>query len=118
MLVPVQSGGANPPFFFIHGVAGLMPLGGFLARSLGAEQPIYVIHANGIDGRGPKPDNVENMVRIYVEEIFQVQSSGRVVIGGMCEGTLTAIEVARELQARSFDVGPVILADPPAVPPG
>jgi thioesterase domain-containing protein len=36
----------------------------------------------------------------------------------MCLGGLLAIEIVRELQARDRKVGPVILADPPAVPPG
>jgi|GEM_PF-1323866 len=116
MLVPIQTSGDKPPLFFVHGLHGVMPLGRTLARVLGLEQPIYAIHANGIDGRAPAIDNLKGMVGAYVEEIREARPAGPLVIGGMGDGSLAAIEIAREMQNSGRQVGPVILADPPAAP--
>jgi thioesterase domain-containing protein len=118
MLIPVQTSGANPPLHFIHGLTGVMPMGSFLARSLGPDQPIYSINANGIDGRGPMHSSVKDMAIAYVEEISKAQPRGPLLVGGMCAGGPAAIEVVREFQARGRETGPVILVDPPTVPVG
>lgn len=117
MLMPIQESGEKPPLFFVHGLRGIMPLGPTLAAILGADQPIYGINAMGIDGRSAPIDNVPAMVRAYVDEIRNVRSSGPVRIGGMCEGTLAAVEIARALQQEGRQIGPLILADPPPRPP-
>lgn len=118
MLVPVQTLGEKPPLFLIHGLIGLVTMGPFLAQVLGPDQPLYVINANGLDGRETVAGNIKDMVLTYVEEIVGVQPSGPLLIGGMCTGAVVAIEVVRELQARGCELGPLILADPPGVVPG
>jgi thioesterase domain-containing protein len=118
MLVPIQTSGTKPPLFFVHGRPGVMPVGPILVRGLGPDQPVYVFHANGIDGQRPLIDNVRDMVRVYVEEIHGARSTGPLVIGGMCDGTFAAIEIARELKKRGRRVGPLILAAPTFFPPG
>jgi thioesterase domain-containing protein len=118
MLVPVQTSGTKPPLFFVHGVQGVMVLGSAFASALGSDQPFYSINANGMDGRRPVIDNVQDMVLTYVEEIEDARRSGPLRIAGMCSGCLIAIELARNLQQRGRQTGAVILADPPAVPYG
>src|SRR5262245_27310459 len=121
MLTRVQPSGTKPPLYFIHGITGIMPLGRFLAQSLGADQPLYAINATGIDGRETidnEETTVKDMAHTYVEEILETRPNGPVFIGGMCAGGLAALEVARELDARGQAIGPVILADPPGVPQG
>jgi thioesterase domain-containing protein len=118
MLVPVQPSGSKPPLYFVHGLIGVMPIGRFLKDSLGPEQPVYAVLANGMDGREAATGNLKDMARAYAEEILATRPRGPLVIGGMCTGGLAAIEVARELQARGEELGPLILADPPTVPPG
>src|SRR6266567_4038178 len=115
MLQPVQTSGEKPPLFFVHGLHGIMPLGRGFARVLGPDQPVYVINANGIDGKRPVIDNVPEMALAYAEEIQQARPTGRIHVAGMCDGALVAIEVTRRLQESERDMGPVILADPPAV---
>jgi thioesterase domain-containing protein len=116
MLVPAQTTGGKPPLFFVHGLHGVMPLGRIFAEGLGPEQPLYAIHANGMDGRAPVLDDLQKMVLAYVAEIQTVRPTGSIVIGGMCDGTLAAIEVARALQDQGRQIGPVILADPLPIP--
>ncbi len=116
MLIPIQASGRKPPLFFVHGIQGLMPLGSVFARALGPDQPLYVIHANGTDGRQPVIDNMEDMVRAYVEEIEGARPAGPVRVGGLCEGCFVAMEIVRRLQEKARQTGPVILADPPTMP--
>ena len=116
MLVPIQTSGGQPPLFFVHGVQGIMALGETFATALGDDQPFYVLNADGMDGRQPVIDNVPDMVLRYVQDIGGIRPTGPVRVGGMCSGCLAAIEIARNLQKRGRQVGPVILADPPPVP--
>ena len=121
MLVAVQTAGTGVPLFIVHGVAGIMTLSSTIARALGSDQPLYVFHANGMDGgRGGQPliDNMPDLVRAYVADIQQARPSGRVAVAGMCEGSLAAMEIATALQEKGRQVGPVILIDPQPVPPG
>src|SRR5712692_8355680 len=69
MLVPLQPSGTKPPLFFVHGPLGIMPLGASFAPMLGTEQPFYVLHASGIDGQRRPIDTVQEMVRVYAQEI-------------------------------------------------
>jgi thioesterase domain-containing protein len=118
MLIPVQISGKRPPLFFAHGLPGIMTLGSSLSEVLGPDQPLYVIHANGIDGRRPVLENLWDMVRNYVGEIHGIRPIGPILLGGMCEGSLAVLEIARELREMRRQVGPPILVDPPAIPPG
>jgi len=121
MLVHAQPSGTKPPLYFIHGITGIMPLGRFLAQSLGPDQPLYAINATGIDGRTIVENDeptAKEMAHTYVEEILETHPSGPIFVGGMCAGGLVALEVARELHARGQTIGPVILADPPGMPQG
>jgi thioesterase domain-containing protein len=115
MLVAVQTSGARPPLFFVHGLHGVMPLGPDFAGVLGAEQPLYAVNANGMDGRRPVTNTMRDMIPRYVEEIEQARPAGPIVVGGMCDGAWAAIEIARACHLRGRQVGPVILADPPVM---
>jgi thioesterase domain-containing protein len=90
-----------------------MPIGRFLTSTLGPNQPLYAIHANGMDGHGTTPSTVKEMALTYAEEISEAQPTGPFIIGGMCAGGMAAMEVARDLQGRGREPGPVILVDPP-----
>jgi thioesterase domain-containing protein len=114
MLVPIQTSGNRPPLFFVHGTHGVMTFGSALMRALGPQQPIYAIHAEGIDGRVPPIDNIRDMVSEYVRQIRETGVTGQIRIGGMCGGCTATIEVARDLQKSGIETGPVILVDPTA----
>jgi thioesterase domain-containing protein len=118
MLVPIQTSGTKPPFFFIHGANGIMPVGGSIAQVLGPDQPFYVINARGFDGKSPPRTTVEEMIPDYLGEILDVAPTGPIVVGGMCWGTMIALEIGRELLTTGRALGPVVLMDPPRVPYG
>jgi thioesterase domain-containing protein len=118
VLVSLQTSGKSPPLFLVHGAPGIMPLGRYLVRRFGPDQPFYAVNASGFYPGQAIIENARDMVQAYVGEIISVRPSGPLIVGGMCLGGLIAIEIVRELQARDREVGPVILADPPVVPRG
>jgi thioesterase domain-containing protein len=118
MLTPVQTSGMKPPLFFVHGLIGVMTLSSSLARALGPDQPFYAIHANGIDGRQPVLDDMQEIVSAYTEQIRAARPAGPIRIGGMCTGCIIAIEICRAMQQEHRKTGPVILVDPPPLPTG
>src|SRR6266704_1754680 len=102
MLVPIQTSGNKAPLFFVHGLHGVMPLGPTFAEVLGPDQPIYAIHANGVDGRKPVTDTMPDMVLDYVADIEEARPTGPLVVGGMCEGSHAAIEIARAISIAAW----------------
>jgi thioesterase domain-containing protein len=118
VLVSLQTSGKSPPLFFVHGANGTMPLGRYLVRRFGPDQPFYAVNASGFYPGEAVIESARDMVQAYVAEIISVRPSGPLIVAGMCLGGLIAIEIVRELQARDRKVGPVILADPPVAPPG
>src|SRR5713101_8473032 len=118
MLVSLNTSGKRPPLFVVHDQYGTVPVGKDLARVLGPDQPLYVVHANGVDGRqAPFPD-FPGMVLGYIAEIHGARPFGPILIGGIGTGSFAAIEIARELETRGRQVGPVILVDPPRLHAG
>jgi thioesterase domain-containing protein len=118
VLVSLQTSGKRPPLFFVHGAAGVMPLGRYLVQRLGPDQPFYAVNASGFSPGQAIIDSARDVIETYVAEIISVRPSGPLIVAGMCLGGLFAIDIVRELQARDRKVGPVILADPPVSPPG
>jgi thioesterase domain-containing protein len=119
MLVSLQTSGSKAPLFFVHGMRGIaFAVGARFARMLGPDQPLFVINANGLDGRRPIIDHVQDMVLAYLQELREIRPAGPLRIGGMCAGCMVAIEIARELQREGRQTGPVVLVDPPILGAG
>jgi thioesterase domain-containing protein len=119
MLVPLQTSGSKLPLFFVHGLRGIaFAVGSRFARMLGSDQPLYVVNANGMDGQQPTIDTVREMMLAYLQEIGQARPIGAFRVGGMCAGCFVAIEIARALQEKGRQTGPIILVDPPVIPVG
>ena len=109
--VPLMQGSARPPLFFLHGdFSG----GGFyshgLARSLGPDQPFYVIHPHGLDG-SPVPDSIEAMALERVAALREARPHGPYFLAGHCNGALVAVEMARQLLAQDEEVPLVVIID-------
>jgi thioesterase domain-containing protein len=116
MLVPVQPAGTQPPLFIVHGGYGVMGIGRPMAQVLGPDQPLYGLNARGHDGLEPLCYTVPEMVQDYLAQIRRVWPSGPYLIGGMCDGAIVALEIARSLMAMGQSVGTVLFIDPPGMP--
>jgi thioesterase domain-containing protein/acyl carrier protein len=110
-LVPIQTTGNKPPFFWIHGDYSSVPL----SRALGPDQPFYVLEHQAQDGTTAAFTRVETIAGYYLNEIQKVQVEGPYYIGGYSFGGVVALEVAQRMIKLGEQVGLVALLDPPTV---
>jgi len=110
-LVPLQTGGSKPIFFFVHGLGGTVMRFHELARHMVPDQPFYCFQAQGMDGKLPCLDRVEDMAALYLEHLRAVQPQGPYFLGGYSFGGLVALEMARRLVERQEEVRALTLVD-------
>ncbi len=110
-LVPIRPGGTRPPFYCVHGVGGNILEFEHLGRYLDPDQPLYGIQAQGLDGRMPRLDSVEEMAAHYVQEIRELQPHGPYFLGGSSFGGTVAWEVSQQLRADGEEVGLLVMFD-------
>ncbi len=106
-LVPLQTEGSRLPIFCVHGGAGTILHLEPLARSFGAEQPLYGLQSRGLYGGAPPLRTVEEMAAHYLFEIRQVQPEGPYAFAGYCFGAIVAFEMAQTLLAEGEQVNVV-----------
>src|SRR5439155_9094971 len=70
------------------------------AQLLGADQPVYALQAQGLDGKRPPHTTIEAMAAHYLDEIRTVQPEGPYFLGGFCLGAVIAFEMAQQLHAH------------------
>ena len=103
-IVEIQSRGARPPLFLVHGAGGGMFWGYVnLSRHLGDDQPVYGLKSRGLDG-GEELGSIEEMAAQYVADIRAMQPRGPYHLGGYCFGGNVALEMARQLRAHGEEV--------------
>jgi thioesterase domain-containing protein/aryl carrier-like protein len=112
-LVPFQSRGSRPPFFWIHGDS-TAPL---LSRYLGHDQPFYGLEHQGQDGRPALYTDVETIAAYYLREMRRVQPNGPYYLGGFSFGGVVALEVAQQLTRQSEHVALLVALDPSSMNP-
>jgi oxalate---CoA ligase len=110
-LVPIQSKGSLPPFFFIHAVSGNVLNYRFLSQRLGLEQPFYGIQAQGLDGKQAPHSRIEDMAAHYIDVIRTLQPEGPYFIGGGSSGGVVAFEMAQQLAAQGQKVALLAMFD-------
>jgi thioesterase domain-containing protein len=107
----VNPGGTRPPFFFVHGdltAGGVFAIP--LARALGNDQPLHVLHPHGTYGL-PSLPSIEAMAADHVSSLRGVRPHGPYRLGGFCGGGLIAFEMARQLEAAGERVELLVLVD-------
>jgi len=112
VIVEIQGGNANPPFFGIvaPGAGGLYFA---LAQHLGKAQPFY-----RIQGAGPPPERrpftaieYERLAAEYIEAMKTAQPRGPYYLGGACQGARIAFDMARLLEAQGETIGLLAIFD-------
>lgn len=115
-VAPLHPRGTRPPFVYVHGD---FMAGGFhshaLARQLGPDQPVYVVHPHGLADRSI-PTTIEAMAADRLRALRALCPHGPYVVGGHCNGAFVAFELARLLLGEGERVPAVIVVD--AVAPG
>jgi amino acid adenylation domain-containing protein len=110
-LVPIKPSGSKPSMFCVHGGGGTVMVYRELAQHLGPDQPMYGLQAQGLDGKQPRLNRVEDMAAHYLKEIRAVQPEGPYFLGGLSFGGTVAFEMAQQLQAQGQQVGLLFLFD-------
>jgi surfactin synthase thioesterase subunit len=100
----LNPGGHRPPLLLFHGILNGGALYALrLARLLGADQPIHVVHPHlGTDR--PLPPTIEAMADDLLTVVRSLQPRGPYRMLGYCNGGLVAYEVARRLQREGESV--------------
>jgi amino acid adenylation domain-containing protein len=110
-LVPLQSGGAKPPLYFVHPSSGHVFRYLPLARALGADQPVYGLQASGLEDGEVSTGSIEEIAASYVDAILSEQPQGPYHLLGYSSGGLLTFEMAHQLRARGEEVAFVALLD-------
>jgi thioesterase domain-containing protein/acyl carrier protein len=108
-LVPIIKQGARTPIFLFHSHGGNVLEYYRLATLLGVDRPVYAIQCHGADGGPFLPVPIEEMARMYLEEIRAVQPTGPYLFGGYCFGGILAIETALQLRAAGQETALVFM---------
>ena len=115
-LIAIRPEGSLPPLFFTHTILGDVVFVRQFLPYLPPEQPLYAIQARGLEGDDPPHTDFEEMASDFVKLIRKVQPAGPYFLAGLCDGSLTAVEMARILRAAGEEVAFVGLIDPRANP--
>ena len=110
-LVALRTHGTRPPLFCIHGARGNILKFRELAHLLGADQPVYALQTQGLDGVQAPYTRIEEMAAHYLREIEAVAPEGPEFLCGHCMGGLIALEMAQRLRATGRRVALVALLD-------
>jgi acyl transferase domain-containing protein/thioesterase domain-containing protein len=110
-LVAIQPRGEKLPFFCVHGAGGNVLIFRDLSKRLGADQPFYGLQAQGVDGKLPPLERIEDMASQYLESIRTVQPNGPYLLGGYSGGGVVAFEMAQQLHQAGEEVALLAFLD-------
>ena len=109
-----NEGGAMAASFWVPGGIGneaTVLRAATVARGLGQAWPLYLLAVRDeATGRCPFP-RVDALAADFVQRIRRVKPTGPYLLGGLCVGGITALEVARQLLAEGETVSALILLD-------
>lgn len=117
-LVPVQTKGSRPPFFFVSTGGGVVFPYFRLAPLLGHEQPLYALQDPYLNGDREPFTKTEDLAAHYVEVMREFLPNGPYLFGGYSYGGFVAYEMARMLKADGVDPALVVVIDCSARMPG
>ncbi|MFA5956079.1 SDR family NAD(P)-dependent oxidoreductase [Hyphomicrobium sp.] len=110
-LVNITKGGNRPGLFCVHGAGGNVLNFRDISRALHEEQPFFGLQARGIDGASRPHGSIEEMAKVYLEEIRIQQPRGPYLLAGYSGGGVVAFEMARQLTELGEDVPLVVFFD-------
>ncbi|PSB42034.1 non-ribosomal peptide synthetase, partial [Chamaesiphon polymorphus] len=91
----------RPPLFCIHPIGGNILEYYPLANCLSDRYTIYGLQSQGLDGRQPPLECLEDMAQLYIQEMSAVQPAGApYYLLGYSLGGKIALEIAQQLIAR------------------
>jgi aspartate racemase len=113
-LIAIQVEGSKPPFFWVHGDSS----NAYLARYLGADQPLFGLDHQSQDGSLARFTHVETIAAHYIEQMRTIRPRGPYLLGGFSFGAVVAYEMAQQLKRAGEQVVLLFLLDPPGTAKG
>jgi len=110
-VVPMQSGGTNPPFFCVHDLSGHIIHYRPLARRLGEDETIYGIQSLSLDRNEAPLVRMDDISKFYLDEIKTIQPHGPYYLGGYSFGGRVAFRMAQMLRDAGEEVALLALID-------
>lgn len=111
-LVEISAGQPGQPIvFFIHGAMGNIISSKPLADRLHGRYPIYALQAQGIDGRLPPLEKVEDMAVKYLAAMREVDPVGPYNMLGYSGGGVIGYEIARQAELTGQKVTLLAMID-------
>jgi thioesterase domain-containing protein/acyl carrier protein len=110
-LVAIKPSGSKPPLFCVHGILGNVLIFRNFAAHLDPEQPFYALQAQGLDGKQPPYNQIEEMAAHYIQEIRTIQPEGPYYLGGYSFGGAIAFEMAQQLKAQGQEIALIAFFD-------
>jgi len=112
-LVLIQKGKpGKTPIVLVHAIAGHIFDYIAFAKHLGDDQPLYAFQASSGHGNPPF-DNINDMARVYVNELVLKLKERKFVLGGHSFGGIVALEMSHQMQLRGYHVPLLVLLDSP-----
>ncbi|HCQ65629.1 MAG TPA: hypothetical protein DIU07_10965 [Rhodobacteraceae bacterium] len=99
------------PVFLVAGMFGNVLNLRHIAQILGKDRPVYGLQAKGLLGDDEPLHSFQEAAVSKLAEMRQIQPVGPYVVGGFSGGGITALEIARQLEAEGEEVALVILLD-------
>jgi acetoacetyl-CoA synthetase len=106
----LMKAGTGIPLFLVHGLGGLVSELLPLAQQFASPHPIYGFGASQAD-LGNLPRSIEELAKLYVGAVRQIQARGPYLIGGYSFGGVIALEMARRLVSLGEPVGLLVFLD-------
>jgi amino acid adenylation domain-containing protein len=104
-LVTLSPAGKRAPIVLISGIGGYGFIFQGLAKKLGIDQPMHVLHAVGAEDALEGTDHsIEEVASIYETQVAAVCPTGPIILGGYSFGILVALELAVRLERSGRDV--------------
>jgi amino acid adenylation domain-containing protein len=110
-LVPLRTGGCNPPLFIVHGLGGSALLFRSLSDCMGYDRPVYAVALPSGEVRDKNEISIAALASKYVADIRQVAPSGPYCIAGHSFGAIIAFEIAAQLAQSDEDIGLLALIE-------
>ncbi|MGA9848377.1 MAG: alpha/beta fold hydrolase [Roseiarcus sp.] len=112
-LVELKSGRPGPCFFLVPGTGGRVEGFAELATLLDTPMPVLAIEARGVDGNGQPDDDIETLIRHYIDRIRTQQPNGPYFLLGHSFGGMVVFEMAQRLLTMQERIACLILLDTP-----
>ncbi len=110
-LVTIKPGGNKVPIYIVCGAGGTSLRFRNFSEMMDEDQPVYILQPPiDIDTKN-FPTSIEDIARVFIEEIFTMNPDGPYILAGHCVGGIIAFEMAKQLKVMNKSVHKLVMFD-------